>query len=185
MVLSYKSDNERLRDTIRRDSKLTLRKGVVMDIQVVRSKSKTSAEGTPGKGDSGAGFLFDTLELQWADNQRGISCIKPAPDGDPETYAGTIWYSPNLGREVVRLENKYGRFDCLLHNATWAGEAVGDKTQIHGCTAVGHGYAQVTRPDGVAQFGILHSKDTLAELIAHIKEQVGWGKFTVTYSWGE
>lgn len=156
-----------------------------MDIQVVRSTSKTSPDGTPGQLDSGEGFTCDTLELQWNDNERGTSCIKPAPNDEPETYTASIWHSDNLGRDVVRLENKYGRFDCLLHNATWAGEATGETTQIHGCTAVGKGYAKVTRPDGVAQFGILHSKNTIDALVAHIKEQVGDAQFTVTYSWGD
>lgn len=156
-----------------------------MDIQIVRGKS--TPEGTPGELTTNAGFSCQTLELQWADNQRGISCIKPAPGDSPETYNATIWYSPTLNREVVRLEDKYGRQDCLLHNGNWAGEGTGEVTQVHGCTEVGQGYGQIKRPvDGnVTQFGILHSVATLEALIAHIKEQVGDVPFTVTYSWSK
>lgn len=156
-----------------------------MDIKIVRGKS--TPEGTTGELTTDAGFSCQTLELQWADNQRGISCIKPAPGDAPETYNATIWYSPTLERDVVRLEDKYGRFDCLLHNGTWAGERPGEITQVHGCTEVGRGYGQITRPvDGnITQFGIMHSKETIDALVAHIKEQVGDKPFTVTYSWSE
>jgi hypothetical protein len=154
-----------------------------MDIKIVRGKS--TPEGTPGKLDTGEGFTCDTLELQWADNQRGISCIKPAPGDAPETYNATIWYSPTLGRDVVRLEDKHGRFDCLLHNGNFASEVPGEITQVHGCTEVGRGYGQIKKPvDGsVTQFGILNSVVTLTELITHIRGQIGDATFTVTYSW--
>ena len=117
----------------------------------------------------------------------GISCIKPAPGGDPETYSASLWYSPTLGRTVVRLEDKYGRSNCLLHNGNWAGEGAGEVTQVHGCTEVGQGYGQIKRPvDGnVTQFGILHSAETIDALVAHIKDQVGDQLFTVTYSWDD
>lgn len=155
-----------------------------MDIKIIRGKS--APEGTPGKLDTGEGFTCDTLELQWADNQRGISCIKPAPGDQPETYNATIWYSPTLQRDVVRLEDKYGRHDCLLHNGNFASMVPGEITNIHGCTETGRGYGQIKKPHGgeVTQFGILHSIATLEALIAHIREQVGDQPFTVTYNWG-
>lgn len=158
--------------------------GGYMDIQIVRGQSAPT--GTPGKLDTGMGFTCDTLELQWADNQRGISCIKPGPDEAPETYQAIIWYSPTLGREVVRLADKHGRFDCLIHNGNFASMVPGEITQIHGCTEVGRGYGQIKKPNNheVTQFGILHSKETLGALIAHIKEYVGDKPFTVSYSWG-
>lgn len=148
-----------------------------MDILIERNKS--TPEGTPGHLDTGQGFDCDTLELQWANNKRGISCILP------DTYNAWIWYSPTLGREVVRLEDKNGRFDCLLHNGNFASQVPGQITQIHGCTEVGRGYAQIKTPQQgyITQFGILHSIKTLESLIAHIKEKVGAGPFTVTYKW--
>ena len=157
----------------------------MMDIKIVRDLSRMTLEGTPGKLDTGTGFTCDTLELHWADNQRGISCITPAPDGTSETYNATIWHSPTLNRDVVRLEDKYGRQDCLLHNGNWAGEGPNEVTQVHGCTEVGRGYGQIKRPvDGnVTQFGIMNSVVTLEALIAHIKENADDQPFTVSYSW--
>ena len=152
-----------------------------MDINLNVVRGKSTPEGTPGKQTSDAGFSCDTLELQWANNRRGISCILA------DTYTATIWYSPTLGHEVLRLEDKHGRFDCLEHNGNFAGEAHGEVTQVHGCTEVGRGYGQIKRPgDGqVTQYGILHSVATLAELIQHVKDTIGEdGKISITYSWG-
>lgn len=123
------------------------------------------------------GFQCDTLELMWKDNSPGISCILPA------TYAASLWFSPTLNRTVVRLEDKYGRKDCLLHNGNWAGEGEGDITQVHGCTEVGDGYSQIQRPDGNLQFGILHSAPTIDALVTHIQANLGEDPLTVTYSW--
>lgn len=150
-----------------------------MDIKIVRQKS--APEGTPGSLDTGEGFICDTLELPWADNKTGISCIVP------RTRKAWLWFSPHLNREVIRLEDTDGRYDCLLHNGNWAGEGAGEVTQVHGCTEVGRGYGQIKRPvDGnVTQFGILNSVVTLEALISHIKATVGDAPFTVTHSWAD
>ncbi|MFZ2541844.1 MAG: DUF5675 family protein [Gallionella sp.] len=158
--------------------------GGIMHIQIVRGLS--APHGTVGKLDTGMGFTCDTLELQWADNRRGVSCIKPAPGEAPETYSAVIWYSPTFKRDVVRLEDKFGRHDVLLHNGNFASSIPGEISQIHGCTEVGRGYGQIRMPRNheVTQFGILHSVATLEALIEHIRECVGNNEFTVTYSWG-
>ena len=149
-----------------------------MDIMIVRGKS--TEEGTPGKLDSGAGFICDTLELEWQNNKTGMSCIIS------DTYHASVWFSPHLNRKVIRLEDKHGRKDCLLHNMNFAGEGTGEITQVHGCTGVGEGFGYITRPDGGGtQWGIENSGSTLASLIAHIEERAGNAMFTVTYSWGE
>jgi len=156
-------------------------------INIVRSKSRMTPEGTPGTLNTSADtpFTCDTLELQWADNQPGVSCIKPDPDGGSEAYNAYLWYSPTLGRTVVRLEDKYGRTNCLLHNGNWAGEGEGDITQVHGCTELGQGYAKIQRPDGNMQFGILNSGKTVDALVSHITNNIELGaSFLVTYSWG-
>lgn len=141
-------------------------------------RGASAPEGTPGKLVSSAGFTCDTQELQWANNKRGISCIMP------DTYDACLWFSPMLKRMVVRLEDKHGRHDCLIHNGNWAGEGEGEITQIHGCTEVGHGFGDIKRPDGVMQHGILNSGNTLNMLIEHIISQVGQnGHFNVTYAW--
>lgn len=145
---------------------------------VVRAKSKI--DGTPGALTSTAGFSCDTLELQWADNRKGVSCILP------DAYVAWLWYSPTLKRWVVRLEDKHGRGDCLLHNANFAGLGEGEYTQIHGCTAIGRGYGKLKNRYGNMQDAILNSGVTLDALIAHIRENVSDGeKFEVNYTWGE
>lgn len=150
-----------------------------MDIKIVRGAS--TPEGTPGTLDTGEGFTCDTLELQWANNKTGISCIVPG------TRKAWLWDSPTLGRTVVRIEDTDGRKDCLLHNGNWAGEGEGEVTQVHGCTELGHGYGQIKRPvDGnVTQFGIMHSAPTIDALVHHIHDTIGDAPFTVTHSWGD
>lgn len=154
-----------------------------MKCLIVRQKGQDW--GTPGRLVTEAGFACDTLELPWENNKRGISCIFP---GD---YIGWIWQSPTMGRPVVRLEDKNGRKDCLIHNGNFAGDQTIDEnndgqadffTQVHGCTEVGMGYGLVNRPDGAGkQMGILSSKDTLTRLIAHLGE----GTHLFTYKWAE
>jgi hypothetical protein len=152
-------------------------------MKVIIRRSKCMPTGTVGRLVAEGGFACDTLELPWKDNQRGMSCIKD------DSYIGWIWHSPTLGRPVIRLEDKHGRKDCLIHNATWAGDVsldldgdgnAGDLiTQVHGCTAVGMGYGMIQRKDGEQQFGILSSKDTLARLVEHL----GAGQHTFIYVW--
>jgi len=100
-----------------------------------------------------------------------------------------MWWSPTLNRIVVRLEDKNGRKDCLIHNGNWAGIGDGRITQIHGCTEVGQGYGDIMRHDGIMQFGIKNSGQTLSALIDHLKSAFLMTKilpsFNVTYQWGE
>jgi hypothetical protein len=143
-------------------------------------RARSTAHGTPGILQSSAEFACSTLELPWNDNRRGVSCIVP------DTYLAWLWYSPTLKRTVVRLENKNGRFDCLLHNANWAGLDEGDETQIHGCTAIGQGFGELQNHLGHMQFAILNSGRTMDALVEHIKGYVPvGGKFEVDYSWGK
>lgn len=150
----------------------------MFSISVLRGHS--TPEGTCGKLTTSAGFSCDTLELEWQNNKSGVSCILP------DTYNASIWFSPHLDRNVIRLEDKHGRADCLVHNGNFAGEAEGEITQIHGCTEVGHDYGQIEKPLGGTQFGILASGNTLNMLIEHVISQVGEnGKFTVSYAWDD
>lgn len=148
---------------------------------IIRRK-KGQDWGTPGTLRSDRGFVCDTLELPWKNNQRGVSCIIA------DTYMGWLWQSPTMGRTVVRLEDKHGRRDCLIHNGNWAGDTSIDDnldgvadyiTQINGCTLVGMGYAMIERKDGALQMGILSSKPMLAKLVEHL----GPGHHTFTYVW--
>lgn len=148
-----------------------------MKITITRGKS--SDTGTPGILLTENGFTCDTLELPWRNNKTGESCVIS------DTYNAALWYSKSLGRTVVRLEDKHGRKDCLLHNGNFAGDTgKGLKTQVHGCTEVGRGFGEIDldgRPGGTAQSGILNSKSILLALVAHLGE----GKHEVTYKWSD
>ena len=144
-----------------------------MNITVLRLSS--DEHGTIGKLTvSGSQFQCDTLELPWRNNLKGKSCITA------DTYKATVWYSDHFKRNVLRLEDKYGRTDCLIHPANFAGnEDAGEYTQVHGCTAVGLGYADIQTPTGKMQFGITNSKRMMDKLL----EAIGPGPHTVTYVW--
>lgn len=157
---------------------------------VVRDES--SVHGTQGAMELENGFKSDTMELQWLNNQRGVSCTAPGVDH------GRVWFSPHLQRPVIRYADRNGRQDCLVHNGNFASEAEGEITQIHGCTEVGRGYAWFTRqtPSGPRQqWGIKNSVVTLEELIKsleipgadHVTDQEGYisgyEDVEITYSW--
>lgn len=164
-----------------------------MKATVVRGRSV--AYGTPSTLTLEGGWSCRCLELPWANNERGRSCIKA------DTYAAAIWESPHLGspnretvtradgtafdlhRKVYRLEDKHGRADCLIHNANFAGEVNdGQMTQLHGCIAPGAGYAEIERPDGGGkQWGITASVKTLEELIRQTKGE----NLEILITWAE
>lgn len=154
-----------------------------MDIDVLRSREKSGQFGTPGLLTvSEVGFQCDTLELRWKDNRRGVSCILP------DTYDCWTWTSPTLNKKgsglVLRLEDKHGRGDCLVHNGNFAGDPEEDPeliTNVHGCTLTGRGYGQIGKPHGGTQWGIMRSVDTLNEFLA----AVGPGHHRITYRWDE
>lgn len=161
-------------------------------------RRKSTEFGTPAGVTLDNSWQCDSLELPWMSNQRGISCIKA------DTYHGRLWWSPKFRRWVIRLEDKHGRFDCLLHNGNFAGDATkGLCTQVQGCTLIGRGYADIQLPnhgigyehldvlDGT-QFGISASRITLDELIRQLggdptlpptAKQPDGTDVIVTYQW--
>lgn len=156
----------------------------MLNVEVVRGLS--TPHGTPGKWTIlETGWTCDTLELPWADNERGRSCTIA------DTYLAKLELSEHLGgprHQVYRIEDKHGRENVMVHNANFAGEVkIGDETQLHGCTAVGRGYGQIERNDGkknddgtpATQFGILRSVKTLEELI----EATQGDDLVITYKW--
>ena len=154
-------------------------------------RRKATDYGTPGRAtlDDDGAWTCDTLELPWFGNKKGISCIKA------DIYRAWLWYSPSFRRWVFRLEDKNGRADCLLHPGNWAGDAAkGLFTQVHGCTLIGRGYADVQLPEhaGGTQFGIINSRVTLDELIRQVggdptllssAKQPEGTDLLMTYSW--
>ena len=97
-----------------------------------------------------------------------------------DSYKSTIGHSDHLDCDVLRLEDKHGRKDCLIHCGNFAGDvSQGLKTQVHGCTLVGSSYGTLTNDEGHAQTAILNSRTTLKRLI----EFVGRGEHLVEYRW--
>lgn len=142
-------------------------------MKITITRTYTDDLGTRGKLTTDTGFQFDTLELPWRDNAKGKSCIIA------DTYSAKVWFSPRFGINVIRLEDKHGRSDCLIHAGNFAGDTdKGYFTQIHGCTLVGNGYGQIATPDNKMQFGIKNSKTSLKNLTALVREPL-----TVEYVW--
>ena len=153
-----------------------------MTIEVSIEREASTYDGTPGKwtmtGINGP-WSCDTLELPWANNERGRSCVIA------DSYTAKLDHSDHLGgpkHQVYRLEDKHGRQNVLIHNANFAGEVkAGQETELHGCTSVGRGYGDLWRTDGVKkkQFAILASVKTLESLI----ENTGGDDLRITYTW--
>jgi len=147
-----------------------------MNITITRKKSMPN--GTAGElfvtNQIGETFSCNTLELPWLDNEPGVSCILA------DTYDASIWHSEHLDCFVLRLGDKHGRQDCLIHCGNFAGEvSAGLETQVHGCTLVGDRYGELANDEGVSQMAILGSRETLARLI----EFIGSGPHFVMYQW--
>lgn len=166
-------------------------------IDGIVTRQRSTPYGTPGHAIFTNNFHCDTLELPWADNERGMSCIVP------DVYEGWVWYSPTFKRNCIRLEDKHGRKDCLWHNANFAatvadtdnngilgadldGDSVDEVFQLRGCTATGRGYGDVQRKDGKTQWGIKNSAVTLQALIDSLKDAMqegGFHRVRITYRW--
>lgn len=146
-----------------------------MKLHILRDESTDN--GTPGALTVlELGWGCCSLEPPWRNNLSGVSCIVP------DTYRAWPWYSPTLKRMALRLEDKHGRKDCLVHNANFAGDsAKGLLSQVHGCTAVGSRFGPIQKPNSrESQFGIMESVTTLERLLAVIGE----GPHMITYEWG-
>jgi hypothetical protein len=140
-----------------------------MNITITRKQSTPS--GTPGQlvatNPAGETFTYNTP---------GVSCIID------DSYGATIWHSDHLDCDVLRLEDKHGRQNCLIHCGNFAGDvSQGMETQVHGCTLVGSRYGSLVNDDGDGQLAILDSRVTLAKLVAF----VGSGEHTVNYQGAE
>ena len=147
-------------------------------MNIVITRQKSGDTGTPGDliiVDSS--FICKTLELPWDNNLPDKSCI------EPDTYSAWVWMSPHFQRNVIRLEDKHGRADCLIHPGNFAGNiALGFECQVEGCTLVGELLETMSRTDGNGmQFGIANSGSALDALLAALDD----GPHTVTYQWAE
>lgn len=93
-----------------------------------------------------------TLERPWRGNQRGISCILPAPGDAPREYVCQRMKSPRFG-ETFQVMNVPGRSEILFHKGN-----IDDDT--HGCILVGEQFNPV-----LGKPGITASKDGFGELM--------------------
>ena len=120
-------------------------------------------------------WVCDTLELPWENNKPRESCIMA------DTYRAWLWFSPTFKCMTIRLEDKHGRRNCLIHPGNFAGDLQSNRiSDVEGCTLVGKGFAMITDPDSkVRQWGITASKVTLAALIS----KLGDAEFDVVYKW--
>lgn len=160
--------------------------------EVLRGES--TDDGTPGRLTLETGFSKDALELPWANNERGRSCV------NADTYHAILYKSDHLGSPnhkvvtrddgtkfdlfhmVYRLEDKHGRQACEIHNANFAGEVkIGRETQLHGCTAVGSGFGKLMNDKHEMQMAILNSVASLEALIFETKGE----DLDITYRWAD
>lgn len=104
------------------------------------------------------GFLSNSAELPWRDNEGFVSCI---PTG---VYTAKVQHSPKFGRDLYRLEDKQTspRSAILMHEGTWAGDRKkGLKYNFDGCIGLGKGYSDNLQ----GQQAILNSATALREFM--------------------
>lgn len=82
------------------------------------TRLKTNLNGTFGKIQLPSGKVLSTLELQWKDNQRQISCIPAA------TYQCDMVNSPKFGR-VYQVKDVPNRSHILIHAGNWIKDTSG------------------------------------------------------------
>lgn len=100
-------------------------------------------------------FECDTLERPWLDNKRNVSCIPPAPN-NVQTYD---WIklndSPKFAYQHLWIKNVPNRTHIKLHIAN-------SYNQLHGCIAVGDGFAYLEGDDII---DVINSGKTMKKLM--------------------
>ena len=96
---------------------------------------------------------FCTIEQQWEDNKRNISCI---PAGK---YICIVRYSDKYKRHLI-VKDVYGRKLILLH---WGNYNHNTK----GCILIGTNFADI---NGDGETDITASKKAFSRLMSHIKD---------------
>lgn len=82
------------------------------------TRLKTSINGIFGEIQLPSGKVLSTLELQWKNNQRQISCIPAA------NYQCDIVNSPKFGR-VYQVKDVPNRSHILIHAGNWTKDTSG------------------------------------------------------------
>lgn len=121
-------------------------------LPVINAVRKTTAvDGTLGVWTNPVtGHWWDSIELEWLNNQSGVSCI---PDGDylvkmmphpKHADLGNLVGMPGLCYEIMDV---LGRVAILVHIANWAGqESAGEKADLLGCVGLGKGLTKAIPP---------------------------------------
>jgi len=106
--------------------------------------------------DSSGKFLAKTLEVQWKDNQRSVSCI-------PEGIYNVIKQPPKADRQYpyFRLPDVPGRSGILIHKISYV-------SGLKGCIGVGKEFKDINK-DGVPD--IIRSGEALQELIDTLPDE--------------
>ena len=80
------------------------------------------------------GEVLQTLELEWRDNERNVSCIPAGRHAlelyEPHKESLGVGLHDRLGRWCLKVMDVPDRSDILMHVANWA-------HQLLGCIAVG------------------------------------------------
>jgi hypothetical protein len=126
-------------------------------------QSTSSSEATTGTLSAGAREFF-TIELPWANNAPGKSCV-PAGVYQLIPYSspahGQTWqlHNPALNVYGTGVVPAGGRSECELHSANWA-------RQLLGCIALGlEGQPMLDPMTGEVEPAVENSKDAIAELL--------------------
>lgn len=102
---------------------------------------ESGAQGTLGRiwarGATGVLRLY-TGELPWRDNAPNVSCIPPAPGGEPVIRRCVWTWSPRFRRFMYLVLGTAPRAGIRKHPANLMGDArLGFRAQLNGCIALG------------------------------------------------
>lgn len=118
--------------------------------QIILQREDSTSQGTFGQL-RGEGWALHSLELPWADNLRGRSCI---PFGE---YVCRLRNSPKFGR-VYEVTGVPGRSLILFHSGNVAGDvSKGLRSDVEGCILLG-----LLRGQLAGQKAVLKSKKAMA-----------------------
>jgi len=121
---------------------------------LVMTRTVSSDHGTFGIIDID-GTIFNTLELPWRDNSKGVSCI---PNGVYECYKR---FSSKFG-QVYEVRDVPDRLGILIHIGNYGGDrSKGLKSDIEGCILIGKSVGIIN-----GQKCILNSRLAMKEFVA-------------------
>lgn len=133
-----------------------------MNLEFIRSRSRSNGEGTYGELRIGGHHFAYTVEQPWNNNVQGHSCIpvglgyKLLPYNSPAHGATVVFHNPALniyGTPAMIPHGVAGRSLCEIHSANWS-------FQLKGCVALGDALTDIP-PHGL---GVTESAKTVERL---------------------